>query len=63
MDLNHLYCLQQRALMRASATADTLARDRHHAMAARVMARIVRFQRAAGAGIVLAGTPASQARR
>jgi hypothetical protein len=52
MDLNHLYFVQQCALMRAARAADALAHSRYQAAADRIARRIARFQHAAGAGIV-----------
>jgi len=52
MDLNKLYCMQQRALMRAAESGDSPARDRHQGAADHFAGRIERFQRDAGAGII-----------
>jgi hypothetical protein len=51
MDLNKLYCMQQRALMRAAAAGDLHTRQRHQIAADRCTGRIERFQRDIGAGI------------
>ncbi len=51
MDLNHVYCIQQRALMRAAGSLDPATQHRHQSLADRCAQHIARFQHRVDAGI------------